>query len=81
MVVGVGAGGSALRADVTDDGQSGPDERHRTEDEDAVQNLHRGEHNKVRQGVGGAGWRFNDAPFGGRVNAPIRAIGMQIAGG
>jgi len=30
----------ALPADVPDNGQSGPDQRHRTEEEDAVQNLH-----------------------------------------
>ncbi len=47
------ASGGSLIADVSNDGQSGTDERHRTEDEDAVQNLHRGEDNK--DGGGGRG--------------------------
>jgi hypothetical protein len=51
----LGARRLALAADVPDDGEGGPDQRHRTEDEDAVQNLH-GERITNRRGAG-ATWR------------------------
>jgi hypothetical protein len=38
--------------DVPDYGESRPDERHRTENEDAKQNSHRGEDNKWEAGRG-----------------------------
>lgn len=40
MVFGLRARRLALPANVPDNSQSGPDQRHRTEEEDAVQNLH-----------------------------------------
>jgi hypothetical protein len=58
----------ALPADVPDHGQSDPDQRHRTQKEDAVQNLHReritnGEEGWRRETIAGearlpVNWRF-----------------------
>lgn len=46
------ASGGAVMTDVPDYGESRPDERHRTENEDAKQNSHRGEDNKWEAGRG-----------------------------
>lgn len=51
----LGAGGGALMTDMPNYGESRPNERHRTENEDAKQNSHRGEDNKSPlKGVNGA---------------------------
>jgi hypothetical protein len=52
----LGAGGGALMTDMPNYGESRPNERHRTENEDAKQNSHRGEDNKwwEEEGAGGA---------------------------
>lgn len=50
VLFGLGASGAALMTDVPDNGEGRPDERHRTQHEDAVQNSHKGEDNKPRGG-------------------------------
>lgn len=52
VLFGLGASGAALMTDVPDNGEGRPDERHRTQHEDAVQNSHKGEDNKPRGGTG-----------------------------
>jgi hypothetical protein len=46
MLFSLGTSGLALMADVPDYSEGRPDDRHRTQHEDAVQNSHRGEDNK-----------------------------------
>jgi hypothetical protein len=47
VLFGLGMSGVPLTADVPDYSEGRPDERHRTQHEDAVQNSHRGEDNKL----------------------------------
>jgi hypothetical protein len=49
----LGTSGIALMANVPYYSEGRPDERHRTQHEDAVQNSHRGEDNKTKQIVEG----------------------------
>lgn len=46
MLFGLGKSGITLSADMPDYSEGRPDDRHRTQYEDAVQNSHRGEDNK-----------------------------------
>jgi hypothetical protein len=49
VLFGLGTSGLALTAYVPDYSEGRPDDRHRTQHEDAVQNSHRGEDNKTKQ--------------------------------
>ena len=68
VVFGLASRSLALVADVADDSQGGDEERHRTENEDAIQNSHRGEDNKIqRREAGGRRREAGDGRFRGRA--------------